>query len=158
MENFSWWNYLLALAGSCGGVWGLFKAGAWVMERIGERKKVKVEETKREIEQEIAEAVELRKAEIHIEHLDREAARQVLLQIVTERNNEIGALKAEIVDLRHLKSLTDGVIRLISRRIDKLSRKIGVIEDISGRIGHEELRARVRELREGVEDLESALA
>lgn len=153
MENFSWWTYLVAPLLSGGGIWGIFKAAGWIKDRIDKRRKDREEEARREI----AEAVELRKAEIHVEHLDREAARQVLLQIITERNREVDALKMEILDLRHLRGLTDNVIREITRHIRKLGRQVGVIESISVQVGHDDLTEAVEKLREGVDTLDAAL-
>lgn len=153
MENFSWWSYLLALGSSASAVWGFFKGAAWVKDRIEKRRKEKIEEAR----QAIGQAVELKKAEIHTEHLDQESIKQAIWELLKEKKVEVEVLKAELLDQRHFRSLSEAVIRQTGIEIRKLSRQLLVIEIITRQVDHEKLAEEVQKLREAVDRLEAAL-
>lgn len=154
MENFSWWNYVLALVGSGGTVWALFQGAAWVKKQIDERRDKQIEEAKREID----EAVDLKKALIEAQRLDTAAATQVLWEVVKEKSNEVKALKEEVLNLRTTRVLEQGVIRILGQRIRDMRRQIEKIRSVA-MVQHEQetLMIEIDTLCTALDSLDAAL-
>jgi hypothetical protein len=154
MEPFSWWNYALALLGSGGAVWGLFQAAGWVKDRIDKRRDKKIEEAKRQIDDE----VDLKKAVMEAQRLDQAAATQVLWEVVKEKSNEVKALKDEVVNLRTTRVLEHSVIRILGQRIREIRRQVEKIRHIAlAQHEQETLLVEIDTLSTALDSLETAL-
>jgi hypothetical protein len=154
MEPFSWWNYALALLGSGGAIWGIFQAAGWVKDRIDKRRDKKIEEAKRQIDDE----VDLKKAVMEAQRLDQAAATQVLWEVVKEKSNEVKALKDEVVNLRTTRVLEQSVIRILGQRIREIRRHLEKIRHIAlAQHEQETLLVEIDTLSTALDSLETAL-
>jgi chromosome segregation ATPase len=154
MDMFTWQNFILALFGSGGVVLGILKIADLIKERVDKRRNERKELAKTEI----TNSIELEKAKIEAEHIDQEAVRQAIWELLKEKKAEVNSLKEENLDLRNSKSLTQSVIALLHSRLRALHREVDIMDELVRRESSlSDLAPQIVVIREGITRIEKAL-
>jgi hypothetical protein len=154
MENFSWTQIIVAAFASGGVVATVIKVFTFITERIDKRKALETQKA----QQIVADAVELRKVELEADHVNEEAVKQAIWDLLKEKKEENEALKREVRELLQVQALSRPIVEGIYQALRRLRKQLDILITLIQRLEHHDDLLKEAELvQQAISDVEARL-
>lgn len=154
MENFTWSQILWSLLIAGGGLTSLFKVASVISAKISQRREMRAQQAKQLVQN----SVDLEKTRIEAEHINEEAVRKAIWDLLKEKKEEVDRLEEKVKELEGNHSLSNLTVTKIYRAVRNIRGTTEEVEFIAMRLpDNDQLLAKVKDLKGCCDHLESVL-
>jgi hypothetical protein len=154
MDNFSWPQVLLSLLGSGGGLLIVFRVAGFISAKLSRRREIKAQEAKRLVQN----SVDLEKTRIEAEHINEEAVRKAIWDLLKEKKEEVDRLEEKVKDLEQGHSLSQATVMRVYGAARQIRSTAEEVKRIARGLSHNDsLLQRTDDLIKCCDHLESVL-